>query len=49
MADFCLDDDNEDETMWYQNWGCMVLVIKLGVWMLSLSKIYLTKRSPSAT
>ena len=44
-----MDDDNEDETMWYQNWGRMVSAIKLGVWMSNLTKIYLTKRSPNAT
>ena len=44
-----MDDDNEDETMWYQNWGWMVLAIKLGICVSNLSKIYLTKRNPSAT
>ena len=44
-----MDDDNEDETMWYQKWGLMVIAIKLGVWRLNISKIYLIKRSPNAT
>ena len=37
-----LDDDNEDETMWYQNWGWLVVAIELGICVSNLSKIYLT-------